>query len=1263
MARKAHGSRPEALIGSPQGRGAVCFRRHAPATGTLSVICPSCGTENRVGAKFCIQCATPLATGCPTCGTVNPPTARFCSECATPLQPRAAPPGSRAEVPGSRAAAEARAPYATSTTGAPTAPAAPIDPSGPRGNDAATAQASLTSDAPVAERRLVSILFADLVGFTPFAEGRDAEEVREVLSRYFELASELVGRHGGTIEKFIGDAVMAVWGAPVAREDDAERAVRAALELVDAVGAVAPGIQARAGVLTGEAAVTIGAVNQGMVAGDLVNTASRLQSAAAPGVVLVGEATQRAASAAIAFEPAGDQTLKGKEAPVPAWRAIRVVAERGGRNRSQTLEGPFVGRDEELRLLKELFHATAREGKSRLISVMGPAGIGKSRLAWELMKYLDGLVENVWWHAGRSPAYGEGVTFRALGEMIRSRAGLAETDDEPTTRQRVQAVVRQHVPDESEAAWIESALLVLLGIEGAAPVVPDQLFAAWRTFFERLAATAPVVMVFEDTHHADAGLLDFIDQLMEWSRGLPISVITLARPELLERRPDWGASVRSFTSIRLEPLLQDDMRRLLAGLVPGLPPALADRIVARADGVPLYAVETVRMLVAQGLLVREGDTYRPVGDVGDLAVPETLTALIAARLDALDRIDRTLVEDAAVLGQSFTAAALASVSERPVDVLHARLAGLVKRQILVVDADPRSPERGHYGFVQALIREVAYNTLSRKDRKARHLAAARHFEATATDELAGGLAGHYLAAQRLAADELEANALAAQARVALRGAAERAAELRSYEQARTFLEQALDVTSDPADRAELHERAYEASLNVVDPEPLVRHAIAAEEERRKTGDREAIALAVARRAHSLTLARNDPVAALQVIEQGWAEFSDLEETRAGLALMVGFMRAYRGLADNERALLWTDRFLPLAERLDDLESITRGLQGRGMSLLVSGRPREGIVELRGAHDLSLAHNLGEVELSSRVLLSFYEQWGDPAAGLALGREGLEIGRRRGSRAYSYQMVGNSVISAIRVGEWDWAATLLDQWLEVAGNDNFWIEFHLDRAFLHAHRGLDASADIEAGARLRAGVTDPQFESYEWLARAAAALANGDLAGAVEQGERSASLTDFFYPLAIPLAARAALWAGDAATAKRLVAIPAMAAFAGPALEADRLRIAAGIAAVEGRRPEALARFLDALRAYADLGLRFDQAAAAVDLAVLLPGIGDESAPAAEAIASARDVLAQLGARPYLERLDHGGASKAAAGRTAAKPVPSENPLETTGAPH
>ncbi|HEY7941086.1 MAG TPA: adenylate/guanylate cyclase domain-containing protein, partial [Candidatus Limnocylindrales bacterium] len=713
------------------------------------MICSTCGAENKPGRRFCLECAAPLEIICPSCGAANEPVAKFCGSCASPLG---------APGPG---------------------PATAVVPA-------------------VAERRLVSVLFADLVGFTPYAEKRDAEDVRDTLDRYFARASEVIGRYGGTVEKFIGDAVMAVWGAPTAHEDDAERAVRAALELIDTVRQLGPGIQARAGVITGEAAVTVGATSQGLVAGDIVNTASRLQGAAQPGTVLVGEATQRAAGKAIVFEAAGDQALKGKEAPVAAWRALRVVAERGGRNRSDTLEAPFVGRDDELRLLKDLFHATTREGRARLVSVIGPAGIGKTRLAWEFLKYVDGLVEPVWWHDGRSPAYGDGISFWALGEMVRGRAQLAEGDDETTTRAKIATLLAQHVPDEDERRWVEAALLTLLGVDAGA--ASEELFAAWRTFFERLAASAPVVLVFEDFHFADSGLLDFVDHLLEWGRNAPIYVLTLARPDLVDKRPEWGAGKRNFVALALDPLSPQAMRELLAGLVPGLPETAADAIVARADGIPLYAVETVRMLLARGLLAVVDGTYRPTGDLTKLDVPETLVALIASRLDALPAEERALIADAAVLGQSFTSEGLAAVSGASTGSLELRLRALVRRELLRLEANPRSPEHGNYSFVQALIREVAYGTLARPERKARHLAAARWFEALGDDELAGALAGHYVAALRNSPEGPEADALATQARLTLRGAADRAGSLGSHAQELGFLEQALELAVDPADR-------------------------------------------------------------------------------------------------------------------------------------------------------------------------------------------------------------------------------------------------------------------------------------------------------------------------------------------------------------------------------------------------------------------------------------------------------------------------------
>jgi AAA ATPase domain/Adenylate and Guanylate cyclase catalytic domain len=490
--------------------------------------------------------------------------------------------------------------------------------------------------------------------------------VRALLSRYFDTCRRLIELYGGTVEKFIGDAVMAAWGTPTATEDDAERAVRAALDLVAAVSALgqevgAEELRARAGVLTGEAAVNLAAVGEGMVAGDVVNTASRVQSVAEPGSVLVGETTRRASERAIVYEDAGSFELKGKEGEARLWKALRVVSGVGGQLKSQGLEAPFVGRDRELRQIKDLFHVSADERKAQLVSVTGIAGIGKSRLAWEFYKYFDGITQIIYWHRGGCLAYGEGVTYWALADMVRMRCLIAEDDDPQTALAKLRSGLEEHILEPEERRFVEPRLAQLLGLGEQEQRDQQDLFAAWRLFFERLADAYPTVLAFEDMQWADASLLDFVEYLLEWSRNHPIYVITLARPELLERRPTWGAGHRNFTSLYLEPLSEQAMQELLAGLVPGLPEGLREQILARAEGVPLYAVETVRMLLDRGLLVEEGSSYRVTGEVESLEVPETLHALVAARLDGLAPEERRLIGDAAVLGKTFTKSALGAV--------------------------------------------------------------------------------------------------------------------------------------------------------------------------------------------------------------------------------------------------------------------------------------------------------------------------------------------------------------------------------------------------------------------------------------------------------------------------------------------------------------------------------------------------------------------------------------------------------------------------
>jgi class 3 adenylate cyclase len=638
---------------------------------------------------------------------------------------------------------------------------------------------------PVAERRVCSVLFYDVAGFTPLSETRDPEAVRELLSEYFGVARTVIGPYGGVVEKFIGDAVMAVWGTPVASEGDAERAVRAGLDLVTAVAELGAdaGVQdlaARAGVVTGEVAVTLGAAGEGMVAGDALNTASRVQSAAEPGSVLVDAATQRLAAAGVGFADAGEHHLKGKAEPARLSRAVRVLAGVGGLRRLDGLEAPLIGRDAEVRMIKELFHAAADRRVPRLVVVSGPAGVGKSRLGWEFDKYVDGLAEPLWWHRGRCLSYGEGVAFWALAEIVRQRLGVAEEDAPDVAAGKLAAGLDRFVPDPGERAFAGVRLGRLLGVrfagDGGGPLTREELFAGWRLFFERLAAEGPVMLLVEDAQYADPGLLDFLDHLIAWTRDVPIFVLLFARPELGQARPGFGAGP-SRSTLTLDPLDAASMGQLVDALVPGMPAAACSAVTGQAQGIPLFAVETVRSLIDQDIVRPVEGVYRLVGDVGELAVPDSLHALLAARLDALAPAVRRLVADAAVLGTTFPAEALIAVSGQDEAVVRAALDELVRREVLTVSAEPLSPERGSYGFAQQLLRHVAYDTLSRRDRKTRHLKVAVHLRQAFPgdgEEVADVIARHYLDALNVIPGDPDTTQIRGQAIAALIRAAGRA---------------------------------------------------------------------------------------------------------------------------------------------------------------------------------------------------------------------------------------------------------------------------------------------------------------------------------------------------------------------------------------------------------------------------------------------------------------------------------------------------------
>ena len=1126
------------------------------------MICANCGTQNEPGTRFCDECGAALAAACPSCGATNRANAKFCATCGTTL------------VGPAPANAEER-----ETVGD---------------------QDAVRGAAPQAERRLVSIMFVDLVGFTPYAEERDPEQVRETLDRYFGIARLAIERHGGTIEKFIGDAVMAVWGTPIAHEDDAERAVRACLELVDSVRELGSGIEARGGIMTGEAAVTIGAEGQGMVAGDLVNTASRLQSVAPAGAVLVGEGTMRASEAAINFEPVGGQDLKGKSAPVAAFRATRVVANRGGQSRSESLEAPFVGREEELRELKDLLHAATRDQRVRLITITGPAGIGKSRLTWEFEKYVDGLVETIFWHRGRSPAYGEGVTFWALGEMVRRRAELTEVDDEAKTRARIAACVAQFIEDVEERAWVERALLTLLGVEPAPVGGRDALFAAWRVFFERIAARGTTALVFEDLQWADTGLLDFIEHLLEWSKNLPLIVIALSRPDLFDRRPGWGSGQRFMTAMTLEPLPAEHMRQLLAGLVPGLPQAAVKNILERADGIPLYAVETVRMLVAAGRLELADGVYRPVGELTNLAVPETLRSLIASRLDGLEPADRSLLQDAAVLGQRFTQPALTAVSGIPANDLEPRMRNLVRREFLDVEADPRSPERGQYGFVQGLIREVAYGTLARRDRRSRHLAAARYFEGLGDEELAGALATHYLAAHEASAEGAESDAIAIQARIALRGAAERAAALGAHDQAVAFIEQALAISTDPTERAPLVELAADSANAGAAPELAERYAREAIDIHLAAGDDSDAVRCSALLGRILIDAGRleDAIAAMEAALSRRGGESDDGVTAVLLAtLSRAYMRSDRRVPAIEVA----DRALTVAER-DNLDAVVaEAFNNKGAALSGLGRRREARVLNEAAVALADRLGLTELALRARNNLSVVVFDDDPRLGLQITLDSVELGRRVGQRSIVHWQSGTAAMYMHAIGEdWDGALAHLDETLSEDTPAHDRTRALTIRALILTERDEDARSALDEAIAAAAAHPEPQVTAGIAWARAQAALNENRFDEVAPWSEAVFEVWADFARFTLPIAIRANLTANSRdefeRIAGRLEAIPSSGGFD----SASREWVAACRAALDGRTAQAVAGFQAAKDTYRAVGFRLYEGLAIVDALRLLP---------------------------------------------------------------
>jgi class 3 adenylate cyclase len=588
---------------------------------------------------------------------------------------------------------------------------------------------SLATDAaPREERRIVTIIFVDLVGFTARADNLDPEDVRELLNPYHDLVRREIESFGGIVEKFIGDAVMGVFGAPLAHGDDAERAVRAALVVRENIGGLGDsGLQIRIAVNTGEAVVTVDArpaLGESMVAGDVVNTASRLQSGAPINGVVVGEQTYLETHDVIAYEPIDPIVAKGKAEPLRAWIALEALTDAGER---RPIEGEIVGRQPELALLRALWSRTLAEQVPNLVSIFGPAGVGKTTLAASFAAEQEAAAARV--VRGRSLPYRESGTYSALATHLMRLCDSYESDSPDVVDRKLHERADALIANRAEAATVADHLAVILGIDtGSAAADREALFASTRRFIEAAAREKPTILVFEDVHWADPNLLDLIEALAMRTHGLPLLLVTLARPEFLDTRREWGAQLASYTSLTLGPLGNAEARELAARRLGA--DQRADEIVRIAEGNPLF----IEQLAAT------------IGETSTGTLPTSIRALVSARLDALPARDRALLLDAAVIGKVFWADALEAVtSERDLGPV---LDELERRDLIRREPNSIIENQQQFAFTHMLIHDVAYELLPRSDRARRHAMVAEYFErSTGTSAQAiGAMARHWLGA-------------------------------------------------------------------------------------------------------------------------------------------------------------------------------------------------------------------------------------------------------------------------------------------------------------------------------------------------------------------------------------------------------------------------------------------------------------------------------------------------------------------------------------
>jgi class 3 adenylate cyclase/tetratricopeptide (TPR) repeat protein len=889
---------------------------------------------------------------CPNCGQENPAGARFCFECGTPFE-----------------------------------------------------EASVRE-----ERKVVTVLFADLVGFTSRAEQLDPEDVRALLAPYHRRLRSELERFGGTVEKFIGDAVVALFGAPVAHEDDPERGVRAALAIRDWVREEEADLQLRIAVNTGEALIALGArpeVGEGMASGDVVNTTARLQSAAPVNGILVGETTWRATRDRIDYAEHDPVSAKGKSEPIAVWEAVQARS-RVGMDLEQRVLTPLVGRERELGIVFDAFDRAVGQREPQLVTLVGVPGIGKSRLVAELFQRIEHMPELIWWRQGRALPYGSGVSFWAVGEMVKAQAGINENDQPEAALEKLHDSVAQAV-DEHERAWVRRHLETLLGMSDEAALDRQETFAAWRRYVEGLAEQQPLVLVFEDLHWADDGLLDFVDHLSEWASGVPLLVLASARPELLDRRPNWGGGKLNAATLALSPLDDANAARVIAAVLDQtvLPADTQAALLEQAGGNPLYAEQFARLFLEHGR-------------VEEMPVPENVQGIIASRLDALPEQEKQLLQDAAVLGKVFWSGGVTAPDAAA--ALHAlERKGFIRRE-------RRSAVAGQteYAFRHVLVREVAYGQMPRAMRAEKHVAAVEWIESLGRpDDHAELIAYHYANALELlaATGAQPAPDLRERARSAFRRAGERATALNAFGPAADHYAAALALwpAEDPARPALEYEVARAEFVSGRNDG----RAIAAIAERLLDTDVERAATAFSL-ASEAAWHRADPDETEQMLMRALDLVEPLPASEAKAWILSRASRNAMLASGTERALELGERALEMATELDLPEVRAHALNNMGAAqtgtaeaIALLEQSIELSARLNSPEECRAHHNLG-------VASYMVGDVGNALAHLELAVAGAErFGVRPLWRFSRTQLPGYY----FRVGRWDEALELANRIVE------------------------------------------------------------------------------------------------------------------------------------------------------------------------------------------------------------------------------------------